>query len=181
MKDDEPRSEKSLQKPEVWLRGPIQGIPALLQPAAHALLQASEDMHKYANDFMVELLWQKPAGRASIGFHLQHLTGVLDRMLTYAKKENLSNLQLETLEKEGVANPNITVDQLLQDFDEKISEAIEYFKTLDVNSLTEERFVGRKKMPSTHLGLLFHAAEHSQRHIGQMLVTISILKNKELY
>ncbi|WP_051931195.1 DinB family protein [Gillisia sp. Hel_I_29] len=178
MKDQNIKSEKPQQKPEVWLRGPVQGIPNLLQPAAHALLQAGEDMHSYADNFPKELLWRKPAGRASVGFHLQHLTGVLDRMLTYAKKENLSDLQFEHLKNEGAENPEISTIQLLQDFDNKVSEALQYFKTVDADTLTEERSVGRKKMPSTHLGLLFHAAEHSQRHIGQMLVTISILKER---
>ncbi len=83
------------------------------------------------------------------------------------------------LKEEGVENSNISSLQLTQNFDNKVAEALDYFKNLDVNSLTEERFVGRKKMPSTHLGLLFHAAEHSQRHIGQMLVTISVLKEQQ--
>jgi len=179
MKEHHTNSEKSQQKPEVWLRGPVEGIPALLQPAAHALLQAGEDMHTHADNFPKELLWQEPTGRASVGFHLQHLTGVLDRMLTYARKENLSDLQFDHLKEEGVENSNISTLQLMQDFDSKVSEAMEYFKTVDIDTLTEERSVGRKKIPSTHLGLLFHAAEHSQRHIGQMLVTISILKYKE--
>jgi len=179
MKDRKINQEKSPQKPEVWLRGPVKGIPNLLQPVAHALLQAGEDMHRYADEFPKELLWLKPAGRASVGFHLQHLTGVLDRMLTYARKKNLSDLQFEQLKEEGVENSNSSTIQLMQDFDSKVSEAMEYFKTVEVDTFTEDRFVGRKKMPSTHLGLLFHAAEHSQRHIGQMLVTISILKHKE--
>jgi hypothetical protein len=28
---------------EVWQRGPINGVPGLLQPVAHALLQVVED------------------------------------------------------------------------------------------------------------------------------------------
>ena len=31
-------------KPEVWLRGPVNNIPALLQPVAHALMQAREEV-----------------------------------------------------------------------------------------------------------------------------------------
>lgn len=83
----------SSEQPEVWLRGPIPDIPALLQPAAQALLQAREDVHKYTKDFPEALLWEKPDGRASVGFHLQHLSGVLDRMLTYARGESLSEKQ----------------------------------------------------------------------------------------
>ena len=29
---------------EVWLRRPIEGVPPLLMPAAHALLKAAEDV-----------------------------------------------------------------------------------------------------------------------------------------
>lgn len=70
--------------PEVWLRGPIENIPALLQPVAHALLQARQEVNELIKKFPHELLWEKPAGVASAGFHLQHITGVLDRLFTYA-------------------------------------------------------------------------------------------------
>ncbi|WP_416443031.1 DinB family protein [Leeuwenhoekiella sp. A16] len=163
--------------PEVWLRGKLPEIPALLQPAAHALKQAVEDMYKYTADFPPELLWEKPAGRASVGFHLQHLTGVLDRMLTYAAGENLSENQFDYLKKEGKI-VDVSVDQLVDAFAEKVKEALAKFKTVPEAILMEERTVGRIKLPSTVIGLLFHAAEHSQRHIGQMLVTISVVKNR---
>ena len=164
------------KKPEVWLRGPIKDIPALLQPAAHALLQTREEVHLYTLDFPQELLWVKPAGRATVGFHLQHLTGVLDRMLSYAKAQELSETQFELLRQEGDPQTKKSIEELVKDFDLKVDEALEYFKTIDESILTETRTVGRKKLPSTVIGLLFHAAEHSQRHLGQMLVTISVLK-----
>lgn len=43
------------------------------------------------------------------------------------------------------------------------------------HSLLEPRSVGRAQLPSTLLGLLVHAAEHTQRHVGQLLVTARIL------
>ena len=70
---------------EFWLSGPLPNIPALLQPAAHALLQSERELKKYTSNFPKELLWAKASGRASVGFHMNHLTGVLDRMLTYAR------------------------------------------------------------------------------------------------
>jgi hypothetical protein len=73
-----------IKQPEVWLRGPLNGIPALLQPVAHALLQAREEVNEMMDGFPENMLWQKVAGMASPGFHLQHLTGVLDRLFTYA-------------------------------------------------------------------------------------------------
>ena len=165
-------------KPEVWLRGDLPGIPKLLQPAAHALLQSKEEVFKYTQDFSEVLLWKQPAERASVGFHLQHITGVLDRMLTYAEQQQLSEKQLEYLRNEGVANPEMKIDHLTQAFAEKVAQAIDIFKNTAEEKLTQKRTVGRKQLPSSLIGLYFHAAEHSQRHIGQMLVTISVLESQ---
>jgi len=163
---------------EYWLRGPVQGIPPLLQPSAHALLQSEEELIKYTKDFPEELLWEKPMGRASVGFHMQHLTGVLDRMLTYAKSEPLSEEQFDYLKNKEVLQTKKSLSSLVNDFESKVDEALEYFKTVPDSQLTEVRTVGRKKLPSTLIGLLFHAVEHSQRHIGQLLVTVSLLRDK---
>jgi uncharacterized damage-inducible protein DinB len=163
--------------PEVWLRGPVENIPALLQPAAYALQQTSEEIRKYMEDFPEEKLHDMPFGRASVAFHLKHITGVLDRMMTYSRGENLSDEQFAYLSSEKNAD-NQTIQELINAFDIKIKEALTYFKTIDPEILTEPRAVGRKKLPSTVIGLLFHAAEHSQRHLGQLLVTVSALKNR---
>ncbi|WP_031425711.1 DinB family protein [Flavimarina sp. Hel_I_48] len=164
--------------PEYWLRGPVKNIPALLQPAAHALLQSVSEVKKYTAQFPLGLINEKPAGRASVAFHLKHLTGVLDRMLAYAQKEPLSTQQLDYLKKEQIALKNEQISPLIGAFEAKVDEALQYFQTIDPTTLTEERLVGRKHLPSTLLGLLFHAAEHSQRHVGQLLVTVSVLKNQ---
>ena len=88
---------KKLAHLEYWLRGPVSGIPALLQPAAHALLQAREEVNLLMDGFAPEKLWARPAGVAAVGFHLRHLTGVLDRLLTYARGEALDPGQLNYL------------------------------------------------------------------------------------
>ncbi len=163
-------------KPEAWLRGPVAEVPALLQPAAHALIQSREEVTEYLKDFPEELLWKKIAGRASVGFHLQHITGVLDRMLTYAEEKALSASQFDFLKKEGEENPEILVENLVTEFSEKVDKALEFLRNIPEENLTNFRSVGRKKLPSSVIGLLFHAAEHSQRHVGQLLVTVSVLK-----
>lgn len=165
--------------PEVWLRGPLPDMPPLLQPAAHALRQAQEELHTYLKDFPDTLLWERPAGVASVGFHLQHLTGVLDRLLTYARGQALSSEQLAYLAAEGkVPAPAVTGSDLLQAFDSQLEKAWQQLQTTDESTLTEPRAVGRAQLPSTVLGLLFHAAEHTQRHVGQLLVTVRILKER---
>ena len=163
-------------KQEYWLSGPIPDVPALLQPAAHALLQSVREANQYLTDFPEEKLWEKPFGRASVGFHLRHMTGVLDRMLTYADEKAWTAEQFDFLKNEGNGENAPSSEALITDFEKKVHQALEHFKNTPEAILTEERFVGRKKLPSTVMGLLFHAAEHSQRHVGQLLVTASALK-----
>ncbi|MFB9865521.1 DinB family protein [Rufibacter immobilis] len=165
------------QKLEVWLRGLLPDVPALLQPVAHALLQAQEEVQRYLQDFPQELLWERPAGVASVGFHLQHLVGILDRLLTYARGESLSEEAFQYLKAEGT--PSTTggsVEELVQNFNRQLEKALAQIKATDPSTLTQERGVGRAQLPSTVGGLLFHAAEHTQRHVGQLLVTSKILK-----
>lgn len=161
--------------PEVWLRGPIEGIPKTLQPAAHALLQATEEVEALMSDFPEALLWERPSGVASPGFHLLHIAGVLDRLFTYAAGKPLSEEQLAYLQQESSPQQR-TAQQLVQQLEKQVQLSIKYIKGIPESSLTESRTVGRKKLPSTVGGLLFHAAEHAARHLGQLLVTVRILK-----
>lgn len=163
--------------PEVWLRGALPDVPPHLQPVAHALLQAREEVSAILKDFPDALLWERPAGAASVGFHLQHLSGVLDRLLTYAGGNLLSEAQLAALKAEGnpEAAPGGTAP-LLRAFSERVDQAMATFKDIDDAILLEPRKVGRAGLPSTVLGLLFHAAEHTMRHVGQLLVTARVVK-----
>jgi len=163
---------------EVWLRGPLPDMPTLLQPAAHALLQAREEVDALMADFPDDLLWVRPAGVASVGFHLQHLTGVLDRLLTYAREEALSPAQQEALASEGKPAPQISVAGLVSAFDRQVDRTLDQLRATDERTLPEVRGVGRAQIPSTVQGLLFHAAEHTQRHVGQLLVTARILLDR---
>ena len=164
-------------KTEVWLRGPLDDVPTLLQPVAHALLQAREELLELMADFPDGLLWQKVAGMASPGFHLQHLTGVLNRLFTYARGEILTTEQLDYLSAEGKAAETITIAGLLQRFDHEVDKAIAQLITTDEQTLKQFRGVGRAQLPSTVMGLYVHAAEHTMRHLGQLLVTIKVLRN----
>src|SRR5688572_18516320 len=103
--------------PEAWLRGPIDEIPAPLQPVAHALVQAREEARALLRDFPAELLWTQPSGVASVGFHLQHAAGVVDRLFTYARGETLSDAQRTGLAQEGAAPDSGGVADLLNAFD----------------------------------------------------------------
>ncbi|MDN3584867.1 DinB family protein [Mucilaginibacter flavus] len=161
--------------PEVWLRGPLTGMPALLQPVAHALLQAREELNELMTSFPDVLLWEKVAGMASVGFHLQHLTGVLDRLFTYAKGEQLNARQLDYLAQEGKVNDALTSNYLLSQFNLQVDAALQQLEQTDSNTLIQVREVGRGKVPSTVIGLYVHSAEHTMRHLGQLLVTVKVL------
>lgn len=127
-------------------------------------------------DFPEALLWERPANVASVGFHLQHLTGVLDRLFTYARQEALSDEQLASLRSEG--NPDettLSTPELVAQFDQQVEKSLVYLRTIDEKTLTEPRGVGRVQLPSTVIGLLTHAAEHTMRHVGQLSVTIRVL------
>lgn len=163
--------------PEVWLRGPLAGIPPLLQPVAHALLQAREEIQVLMQDVPYDLLWLKPAGMAAPGFHLQHLRGVLDRLFTYADGNPLTTEQLDALKAEGTClDEDCTTRQLVQAFSEQVDMALATLARVPDDTLMHFRGVGRAQLPSTRLGLYVHAAEHTMRHLGQLLVTVKVLQ-----
>ena len=164
---------------EHWLQGPVPGIPALLQPVAHAILQARAEIKRALADFPEELIWKQPAGNASIAFHLQHIAGVLDRLFTYSLGEQLSQEQFNYLAAEGKQDHSITIASLLSHLDQQVDKALAQLKETDPNRLTETRGVGRKQTPSTVIGTLFHAAEHTMRHTGQLLVSAKFITAKQ--
>jgi uncharacterized damage-inducible protein DinB len=164
---------------EAWLRGPVPGVPPLLQPVAHALIQARDEVSTIAAAIPDDVLWLRPAGAASAGFHLQHLTGVVDRLFTYARGEPLSTAQRAALEAEGThPGSRLSATALSAQFDAQVELALAQLRATPPTELTTERVVGRGKLPSTVIGLLVHAAEHTMRHVGQLLVTARVVTER---
>jgi uncharacterized damage-inducible protein DinB len=168
--------KEKTELPEHWQRGPIADVPGLLQPVAHTLLQAADEIKLALEGFPLALLWEKPTGMASIGFHLQHITGVLDRLFSYAQNLPLTESQLKYLQAEGKPDDSITLDLLIERMVLQVGLSINFLKQTDEKTLTEFRGIGRKQLPSTVIGLLFHAAEHTMRHTGQLIVTVKFLQ-----
>lgn len=163
--------------PEVWLRGPVHGIHPLLQPAAHTLLQVGEDVLPVVQHLAPAELWARPGGAAAIGFHLMHLPGSLDRLLTYSRGESLSAEQQAALAGERtVYEDRPALGTLVARFSSGLEAAIDYLRTVFPDSLLLAREVGRKRLPSTTLGLIFHAAEHSARHAGQIVTLTRVVR-----
>jgi uncharacterized damage-inducible protein DinB len=149
-------------------------VPAALQPVAHSLLQVREELAPLAALGEREL-WLRPGGAAAVGFHLLHLAGSTDRLFTYARGEELSAAQRAALaaEREPPAEPAAA---LLARVEAAIEAALAQLRATDPATLAEPRAVGRARLPSTVGGLLFHAAEHAQRHAGQAVTTAKIVR-----
>ena len=158
--------------PEFWLRGPVPGIDRVLMPAAHALLQAREDIVRATENLDDDRLWLRPGGAASAGFHLQHLAGSLDRLFTYARGEALDERQRHELRAEGTpASTAALVSRALQTID----RALEQLRRTSPDRVFDTCHVGRAKLPATVIGLLFHGAEHTTRHVGQLITTLKVV------
>ena len=158
---------------EVWLSGPVEGVPALLQPAAHALLQAREDVESLAPSLTSEVLWAH-RGAATAGFHLLHMAGALDRLFTYARGEMLNDAQKAAARAEAVDHPELDGAALASLVRAAIDRALAQLRSTDPATLTAERKVSRAGLPTTVAGALFHGAEHTARHAGQFITTVKI-------
>ncbi len=162
------------KKPEVWMRGAVEGVDPCLQPVVHSLLQVKEEIEALLPKITSEMLWARPGGAASIAFHLDHIGGATDRLFTYARGETLSPEQFMFLKAEGT-NQNRSVDAIAAQALVAIDRAIEQVKDTKPDILLTPRTIGRAQLPTTTLGLLVHAAEHAFRHIGQATTTGQVL------
>lgn len=166
---------------EVWQRGPIAGFAAELQPVVHALMQVSEEIEREAGGLTHEQLWARPHGVASVGFHLVHVAGSTDRLLTYARDERLSPEQKEALELEQQLQSispimDASAPELVERIQTELQRLIDSLRIFPLNTFQEPRFLGRARLETTAWGLIFHAAEHASRHAGQLTTTSRIVR-----
>jgi uncharacterized damage-inducible protein DinB len=109
---------------------------------------------------------------APIGFHLRHIARSLDRLLTYAEGQQLSERQLKALKHEMETQDR---EALFMEFAEGIEVAVTRVLATSPASYELMREVGRKKLPTTIGGLLVHCADHTQRHVGQAVTTAKLV------
>ena len=159
---------------EPWLRGPIEDIHPLLAPILYSFQQAREDLEKWTADLSDHQIWQTAPGIASVAFQLRHIAGSVDRLITYLSGAQLCESQREALRSENT--PGATRHELLQTVAAAFSRAEAIVRQIDPATLTQTREVGRKKLPTTVAGLLTHIAEHTQRHVGQAIITSKLVK-----
>ena len=162
---------------EWWQRGSIDGIPGILQPIAHILLQVRESVGEIVEP-LTEQQWNaRPAGVASAAFHVRHMAGVIDRLFTYARGEALSSEQFAAIRSESQEVLAADVETVLGALSRRVDAALEELRTIDVTTLGDFRGVGRAQLPSTVIGCLVHGAEHAMRHVGQLSVTARIVRS----
>jgi uncharacterized damage-inducible protein DinB len=163
-----------------WLRGPLPGIIPVLQPVAHALIDADEDVQKALASVTIEQLRAKPGTAAPAAFHVKHAMGSLDRLLAYARGESLSEAQMATHASEKQMDVSaFTPQQLASDFAAAVAKALEQLRRTKESELLTVRLVGRAKVPSNTLGILYHAGEHTARHVGQLMTTVKVLGTRD--
>lgn len=164
-----------MAEPEAWLRGPVPGIDAWLQPVAHALIQCREEVRGCIGELPAEALALRPGGVASADYHVRHAMGSLDRLLTYARGKPLGEDQRAALAAESTPSGRSGAE-LAREFELAVEMALEQLRATPPATLLEPRAVGRARLPSNVLGLLFHAAEHTQRHTGQLTTTARFVR-----
>ena len=153
--------------PEPWMRGPIPGVDPFLAPLLYSFQMAREDLAQWTEGLTTAQLWAAPHGFGSVGFHLRHIAGSTDRLMTYVEGKQLSETQMAALKAEK--EPGASREMLLAGLNAAFDSAEAVVRSLDPARLAEPRAVGRKQLPTTVIGLLFHIAEHTQRHVGQAI------------
>ena len=159
--------------PEPWLRGTLSEVPAVQRAVIHALQAAEEDLEKWCGGLTDEELYARPAGLPPVAFHIHHIAGSLDRLLTYAEGGDLSPAQLAEMKAEGTAGD--TVRHALRKTEHALQAASDRVRQLTPAELEQPRGVGRKQLPTSVGGLLVHVADHTQRHVGQAITTAKLL------
>ncbi|WP_263365957.1 DinB family protein [Edaphobacter bradus] len=162
------------RKIEPWLRGTRTEVDAMRRGVIHALELAAEDMTRWSEGLSDEEIEARPMGLTSVGFHLRHIARSLDRLLTYAEGQQLSERQLKALRSE--MEPGAGREAALMEFAEAIEVAVTRVLKIMPGSFEEARGVGKKMLPTTVGGLLVHCADHTQRHVGQVVTTVKALR-----
>jgi uncharacterized damage-inducible protein DinB len=159
---------------EPWLRGTYAEVPAVGRAVLHALDLALDDLTKWTEGLTDAEVHAQPLGLPSVAFHLRHIAHSTDRLLSYAEGDQLSAEQLTALKGEQSGDESLAV--LLAEVEVSFSNAVERIRVLATANFNTLRGVGRKQLPTTIGGALIHVADHTQRHVGQVVTTAKVLK-----
>ena len=169
-----------MTSPETWLLGPLDGFSNTLMPVAHSLEQSKRELVTLQAVITDELCKTKAGEAASIGFHLAHIDGSLDRLFCYARGNRLNDAQLKFLNQEAHIGTERPKEELLINALKRIDRSLEELQRIPGSRLYDTRKVGRKELPATVLGLLFHAAEHTTMHVAQIRTTLKLIATGDM-
>lgn len=170
---DAVRTIAPAQQPEPWLRGTVADVPAVGRGVLHALDLAREDVNRWCESLSEAELYARPSELAPIAFHLRHIVRSLDRLISYAEGQQLSPEQIAALKSE--MEPGAGREELFAEFGQGLELAAQRVRALAGGDLEQSRFVGKKQLPTSVGGLLVHLADHTQRHVGQVVTTAKVL------
>jgi hypothetical protein len=162
---------------EPWLRGPLPGVHPLVAPTLHAYAQVREDLAQWTDGLTDAEIWSRPQGLAPVGFQLRHIAGSVERLTAYLCGEQLTSEQLEAMRHEMDPGPGRV--RLLENVNEALRKSEQVIRAIDPAMLAEPRTVGREYLPTTVIGLVVHLAEHTQRHVGELIITTKIARRSE--
>lgn len=159
---------------EPWLRGTHADVPAVGRAVLHALDLALDDLSKWTAGLTDAEVHTQPLGLTSVAFHLRHLARATDRILTYAEGGQISSEQLAALKAEQSGEELLA--ELLGEVEASFSNAADRVRVLATADFNTFRGVGRKQLPTSIGRALIHVADHTQRHVGQVVTTAKVLK-----
>jgi uncharacterized damage-inducible protein DinB len=167
-------SPESVPYVEPWLRGTHADIPAVGRAILHALDLALDDIAKWTQGLTDLEIHAQPLGLPAISFHLKHIARSTDRLITYAEGGQISADQLALLksEKSGCE----TLAELIAEVEAAFTNAADRVRVLATADFNTFRGVGRKQLPTSIGGALVHVADHTQRHVGQIVTTAKVIK-----
>jgi uncharacterized damage-inducible protein DinB len=161
------------QQPEPWLRGTLSEVPAVARGVLHALELAREDANRWCESLSENELHARPFDLPSIAFQLRHIGGSIDRLLTYAEGNQLTGEQIAVMKAE--MDPGASRGMLFAEFEQELDSAARRVRALAATDFEQPRGVGKKQLPTSVGGLLVHLADHTQRHVGQLVTTAKVL------
>lgn len=159
---------------EPWLRGTHGEVPSAGRAVLHALDLALDDLTRWTAGLTDAEVHQRPLGLTPVSFHLRHIARSVDRILTYAEGGQLDAAQLAALKTESEGGEPL--QQLLEEVAAALREAGDRIRALAGTDLDTFRGVGRRQLPTSTGGALIHVADHTQRHVGQVVTTARVLK-----
>jgi uncharacterized damage-inducible protein DinB len=159
--------------PEPWLQGTLTDLPVLQRAILHSLQMAQEDATNWCGGLDDREILARPFGLPSVAFQLRHIARSLDRFCCYAEGVPLNPQQLAALASE-MENSG-TRDSIFSELEASLENTRRRFEVIVRQPLDTPIAIGRKRLPTTLAGLLVHAAEHSQRHVGQAITTAKVI------